>query len=391
MGKKSPNTICFVTGGRADFGLLRFLIEDVKKHFPVQLIATGMHLAPQFGDTYKEIEEAGFKIDEKVDLQIRDDSALDVTQAMGRATIGLAAAFDRLKPDLVFLLGDRSEIFAAAQAALVALIPVAHVAGGDTTEGAIDEAFRHGITKMAHLHFTTNAESAARVRQLGENPSHVYNVGHIGIDSIQRTEKMTVETLERELQWTFRKRNIVITFHPATLEPGSAERDSKELLNALDGFGPDLGLIFTLSNSDSEASRVNRLIEKFCEGRAHAKAVASLGRLKYINLMRVVDAIVGNSSSGIYEAPALGKPSVNIGNRQRGRLQSSSVLNCTAEQKEIYATVLSALSVKPSRVSHPYGDGHTIARIIEILKSIADFKPLVKKHFYSIEPRPEIP
>lgn len=378
--------IAVVTGTRAEYGLLYWLLKEIQDEpeFELQLIVTGMHLAPEFGLTYQTIEADGFPIAAKVEMLLSSDTAAGITKSMGLAVIGFADALERLQPDLLILLGDRYEILAAAQAALIARIPVAHIAGGDTTEGAFDEAIRHSITKMAHLHFTTHEISARRVAQLGEDPKQIFNVGHLGIDPIKRLKFMDREELARVFDFKFLAKNILITFHPVTLDSGPATLQFQELLNGLDELPQPVGFIFTKPNSDPGARELIKMIDAYVAGHPQAKAFTSLGQLKYLSLMAQVDAVVGNSSSGIYEAPSFKIPTVNIGDRQRGRLQADSVMNCPPEAVAIRDGILEAFQMDCSRMVNPYGGGDTATKIIALLKQYPNFKILLKKHFFEV-------
>jgi len=291
---------------------------------------------------------------------------------------------ERLTPDVLVLLGDRYEILAAAEAALIARIPIAHIAGGDTTEGAFDESIRHAVTKMAHLHFVTNQVAWQRVRQLGENPQNIYNVGSPGLDHIKRGRLLTREELASELDLEFLKRNLLITFHPATLDREQATDQFQTLLEALDSLGPELGLFFTKPNSDPGGRALIQMVDQFVAGHANARSYTSLGRF-YLSLMAVVDGVVGNSSSGLYEAPSLKKPTVNIGDRQKGRLQAASVINAPVEKLAIQRAIAEAFVKDCTDVVNPYGDGDAARRIHEILKQIPDYHDLLKKHFYEVD------
>lgn len=379
--------ICVVTGTRAEYGLLYWLMKEIQadEDLQLQLIVTGMHLSPEFGLTYKVIEQDGFRIDEKIEMLLSSDTPVGIAKSIGLGIIGFAEALERLKPDLIVVLGDRYEILAAAQAAMVARIPIAHIAGGDTTEGAIDEAIRHSITKMSHLHFVTNDISAQRVRQMGENPEHIFNYGEPGLDQIKRLNLLSKEELETSLGFKFRKKNLLITFHPVTLEQDSAQEQFEQLLNALDILGSDVGLIFTKPNSDTGGRILIRMIDEYVVKRNNAKAYTSLGQLRYLSCMSHVDAIVGNSSSGLYEVPSFKKPTVNIGDRQKGRLQAESIINCNPDTKQIYNTIQTAFRKDCSNVVNPYGDGNTSPKIIRVLKNIDNYKNLLKKHFYEVQ------
>ena len=378
--------VCVVTGSRAEYGLLQPVMQGIKDDIDLelQIIATGMHLSPEFGLTWREIEADGFSIDAKVETLLSSDSPVGIAKSVGLGVIGCAEALERLRPDFLLLLGDRFEILAAAQAALVARIPVAHLAGGDTTEGAFDEAIRHSITKMSHLHFVTNEDAARRVRQLGENPDHVHTVGSPGIDQIRNLELLTREQLEESLGLAFRAKNLLVTFHPATLEDTPASVQFQVLLDALDTLGDGVGLIFTKPNADTDGRALIGLIDAFVAQRSNAHAFTSLGQLRYLSTIAQVDAVVGNSSSGLYEVPSFGKPTVNIGDRQRGRLQASSVLNCPAASGEIAASIRAALQMDCSGAVNPYGDGRSALRIITLLKQVAAPQALLKKTFYEV-------
>jgi UDP-N-acetylglucosamine 2-epimerase (non-hydrolysing)/GDP/UDP-N,N'-diacetylbacillosamine 2-epimerase (hydrolysing) len=348
----------------------------------LQLVVTGMHLSPEFGLTYKVIEEDGFTIDAKVEMLLSSDTPVGIAKSIGLGTIGFADALERLKPDVLVVLGDRYEIFAAVQAALVARIPVAHIAGGDTTEGAFDEAIRHSITKMSHLHFVTNEDAARRVRQLGENPDCIFNVGSPGLDNITRLKLLDRQELEKSLDFSFKEKNLLVTFHPVTLEVHSAEVQFQALLSALDGLGQDVGIIFTKPNADTDGRAIIRLMDSYVAAHSNARAYVSLGQLRYLSAMSQVDVVVGNSSSGLYEAPSFGKPTVNIGDRQKGRLQAASVINCAPASGEIEKAIVQALATDCSGTVNPYGDGNSSVRIKESLKKIAEPSNLLKKHFF---------
>ncbi len=378
--------VCVVTGSRAEYGLLSVVMEEIRKEpsLSLQVIATGMHLAPEFGLTYKAIEVDGFPIDAKVDMQLTSDTPAGVTRSLGLGVMGFADALDRLRPDLLLVLGDRYEILAAAQAALIARIPVAHIAGGDTTEGAFDEAIRHSITKMSHLHFVTNEAAARRVRQLGEDPAHIHTVGSPGIDVIRKIKLLDRATLERELGFTFQKKNLLVTFHPVTLDAQPAGVQFRELLAALDRMGDNVGMVFTLPNADPEGSVIIAMIEEYTAARPRARAFASLGQVRYLSTVAQVDAVVGNSSSGLYEVPSFKKPAVNIGDRQKGRPQASSVINCQPEAVDILRAINEAFGKDCSSAVNPYGNGDSAGRIVAALKAVPDYRSLLKKHFFEM-------
>lgn len=322
--------ICVVTGTRAEYGLLRWVMEGIRKSpkLELQLVVTGMHLSPEFGMTVNAIEADGFRIDRKVEMLLSSDTSVGVTKSMGLGMIGFADVLAELKPDLMLILGDRFEIFVAAASAMIARIPIAHLHGGEATEGAFDEAIRHSITKMSHLHFVAAEEYRRRVIQLGEQPEHVFNVGGLGIDNIFRLKLLTRDELEAALDFKLAKRNLLITFHPVTLEYGTSMQQMDELLAALSELR-DTGLIFTMPNADAEGRVLFDQIKKFCANHANASAYTSLGQVIYLSCIKHIDAVVGNSSSGLLEAPSFKKGTINIGERQKGRIIATSVINCS--------------------------------------------------------------
>jgi UDP-N-acetylglucosamine 2-epimerase (non-hydrolysing)/GDP/UDP-N,N'-diacetylbacillosamine 2-epimerase (hydrolysing) len=389
MDNTLKRKICFVTGALAEYGLLYWLMKEIKDDpdLELQLIATGMHLSPEFGLTYRTIEEDGFTIDEKVEMLLSSDTPVGIAKSVGLGVIGFADAFDRLRPDLAVLIGDRFEIMAAAQAALVAKIPLAHLGGGDTTQGAFDEAIRHSITKMSHLHFVTNEEAKKRVRQLGENPNFIFNVGGLGIDSINKLQLLNRDELQRALDFQFKLKNLLITFHPATLDIQPSTEQFAALLQALEMLGNDIGLIFTKPNADNEGRTLIEMVDHFVSSRANAKSYTSMGQLYYLSTIAQVDAVVGNSSSGLYEVPSFKKPTVNIGDRQKGRIQAASILNCPPDPEAIYQTILKAFDLDCSKVTNPYGDGQASEKIFRFLKDMEDYSILIKKEFFDIAER----
>lgn len=373
-----------MTGSRADYGLLQPVMKAIQAApaLELQVAATGSHFAAAFGATVRQIEADGFAIDARVDSLAPGDNAIDVTRSLGRGVIGFAEAFAGLRPDAALVLGDRYEILAAAQAALVARIPLAHIAGGDVTEGALDDAIRHAITKMAHLHFVTNEAAAARVRRMGEDPKHVFNVGSPGLDALRETARLPRAELEAALGAPLREHNLLVTFHPATLDAEDPARQLSELVRALDALGDTFGVFFTKANADPAGRTLNRIVEGEVRGRPHWRLFDSLGRTLYFSLMEHADAVVGNSSSGLYEAPSLRTPTVNIGDRQKGRLRAASIVDCAPRAAEIERAIRSVLDMDCSGVVNPYGDGHSAGRIAAALSSIGDFAPLVRKAFH---------
>ena len=317
--------ICVITGTRAEYGLLRWVMQGIKDdpELTLQIIATGMHLSPEFGLTYRDIEQDGFKIDSKVEMLTSSDTSVGIAKSMGLGLIGFADALHDLKPDLIVVLGDRFEIFSAVSAALVARIPVAHLHGGELTEGAFDDALRHSITKMSHLHFVAAEEYRQRVVQLGEQPDRVFLVGGLGIDNIKRLKLFDREALEASLDFKLGSKNLLITFHPVTLEAATASEQMAQLLLALAEL-EDTQLIFTMPNADTGGRVLIRMVEEFVAQHTNARAYTSLGQLRYLSCISHVDGVVGNSSSGLAEVPSFRKGTINIGDRQRGRLQATS-------------------------------------------------------------------
>ena len=379
--------IAVVTGSRAEYGLLYWVLHDLnaRPDVELQLIVTGMHLAPEFGMTVSDIERDGLPIARRVEMLLASDTPGGVLKSMALGIIGLSDALEQLGPDLVLVLGDRFEILAAAQAAMIHNIPVAHIAGGDTTEGAFDESIRHAITKMAHLHLVTNELSRRRVCQMGEDPSLVHVVGSPGLDQLSRRPLLALAELEQALGVPLGKRNLLITFHPVTLEPGEGERQQAEMLAALEMLDEPTTLWFTRPNADTGGRALAAALEQWAQGRENTHVFTSLGQLRYLSLMSVADAVVGNSSSGLYEAPSLGVPTVNIGDRQGGRQAATSVLHCAPERKAILQCINEALKLDCSDAVNPYGDGHSSARIVAALLALPAKEAILKKRFHLIE------
>ncbi|TLS66733.1 UDP-N-acetylglucosamine 2-epimerase (hydrolyzing) [Mariprofundus erugo] len=375
--------ICVVSSGRADYGLLYWPMRAIQEcdRLELQTIVTGMHLSDAYGMTVNRFELDGFPVSGRVEMLLSSDSPVAVTKSLGLGVIGFADAFDQLRPDMVMLLGDRYEILAAAQAALIAKVPVAHLFGGDTTEGAFDESIRHSITKMSHIHFVSNESSAARVARMGENPEHVYVVGSTGLDAIEKAELMSRDDFFDAIGFEPNAKNLLLTFHPVTLGQSSSCEQFGELLAALDGLGEDTGLIFTRPNADTEGRALNAMLDRFVASHPHAKAYDVLGS-NYLCALKHVDAVVGNSSSGLYEAPSFGIASVNIGDRQKGRLQATSVINCEADRDAIKTAITRALDEDFSSTRNPFGDGHASERIVKVLCDVADPAALLQKHFF---------
>jgi GDP/UDP-N,N'-diacetylbacillosamine 2-epimerase (hydrolysing) len=380
--------ICVVTGSRADYGLLRLVMQRVKDDpkLILQVVVTGMHLSPIFGLTYTEIEADGFSIDSKVEMLNSSDTPVGLADSMSKGLIGCADAFSHLQPDVIVVLGDRFEIFVAAAAALVAKIPVAHLHGGETTLGAFDEAFRHSITKMSHLHFVAAEEYRKRVIQLGENPKYVFLVGGLGVDGIKEMRLLSREELESSLGFKFKSRSLLITFHPVTLEDDTAETQMEELLAALSDLS-DTSLIFTMPNADTGGLVLIKMIEQFVESHHNAHSFISLGQQRYLSCIAQVDGVVGNSSSGLAEVPTFRKGTINIGARQLGRLQASSVINCLPEREQIRAAIKTLYSQNfrssLAEASNPYGEGGASLKVVDTLRDLP-LIDIVKKSFYDL-------
>lgn len=380
--------VCVITATRAEYGLLKPLMQLIKEsdQLQLQIIATGAHLSPEFGLTYKNIENDGFVIDEKVEILLSSDTPASIAKTMGIAMIGMADVFTRLKTDLVVILGDRYEMLSVASAATIFKIPIAHLHGGEITEGAYDDAIRHSITKMSHLHFTSTEEYKKRVIQMGENPQNVFNVGAIGLDNIRDLKLLSKEELEADLDIKFKKYNFQVTFHPETLGNLSSQEQFQNLLNVVvkqdDSF-----FIFTKANADTDGRIINQMIDDFVKKNpAIAKAFNSLGTLRFLSVVKICDAIVGNSSSGILEAPSLFTPTINIGDRQKGRNQASSIINVDNSENEIFSgfelvkKIIATSNL--SEVKNPYDNGGAAK---EILNKILEFKIIkTNKSFYNL-------
>lgn len=381
--------ICVVTGSRAEYGLLSGLMQKIKdsEDLVLQVIATNMHLSPEFGLTYREIEKDGFVIDKKVDMLLSSDTASATAKSVGLGMIGFADAYNDLSPDIVVVLGDRYEILAAVSAALFYQIPVAHLHGGEITEGAYDDSIRHAITKMSHLHFTSTEEYRKRVIQLGESPDRVYHVGAIGLDNIKSCTFLSKEELENSLDFSLGEKSLLVTYHPVTLENNTARQQCDNLLNVLDQH-PEYRIIFTLPNSDTGGRIIMECIQNFVSrNKNRAIAFNSLGKIRYLSALNYVTAVVGNSSSGILEVPSFGIPTLDIGDRQKGRITAASVVHCGTSMEEIsigFDNLFSEaimLAVKDRK--NPYEKTGTIEQILSVLKSYP-LEGILQKTFYNI-------
>jgi len=385
-----PRKICVVTGTRAEYGLLYWLMREIQQDpdLELQLIVTGTHLSPEFGYTVQVIEQDGFPIHERIEMLLASDTPAAVTKSMGLALIGFADAYARLQPDIVVILGDRYEIMTAAQAAMIARIPIAHIHGGERTEGAIDEAIRHSITKMAHLHFVSTEEYRRRVIQLGEHPDKVFNFGAIGIDNIVNLNLLNRDELEQSLNFSLGDKYFVCTYHPVTLDASGPSQAFRNLLDALREF-PDYKVIMTKPNADPNSHIIIQMMEEFAqEQRDRVLVVASLGQLRYLSAVKHCDLVIGNSSSGIIEVPSLMKPTVNIGDRQKGRAAGASVIHVSENKEEIVQAIHQALSASFRRIvaESPsiYGHGNVSARIKEVLKHHS-LSNILYKSFYDLD------
>jgi len=380
--------ICVISGTRAEYGLLRWVMQGIKDDpaLTLQLIVTGMHLSPEYGLTFRPIEYDGFRIDRKVEMLMSSDTPVGIAKSMGLGIIGFADALNELKPDLIVVLGDRFEILSAVSAALVARIPVAHIHGGELTEGAFDDATRHSITKMSHLHFVATEEYRQRVIQLGEHPDRVFMVGGLGIDNIKRLKLLDRAELEASIDFRFGTKNLLITFHPVTLETATATAQMSELLDVLAELR-DTKLIFTMPNADTDGRILMSMVEQFVSEHSHAKSYTSLGQLRYLSCISHVDGVIGNSSSGLIEVPSFKKGTINIGARQSGRIHASSVIDCEPNKNAITEALNKLYSdsfqADLNNVVNPYGKGGASEKIINTIKNYT-IDSLVKKKFYDL-------
>lgn len=384
--------IGIMTGTRAEYGLLKPLMQEINKDNDMELylIVSGMHLSPEFGMTYQEIEEDGFEINAKVEMLLSSDSPAGISKSIGLGVIGFADEFQRADLDMLILLGDRYEALSAAICAMVMRIPIAHLHGGELTEGAIDEGIRHSITKMSYLHFTSTEQYRNRVIQLGENPERVFYVGALGVENIKKINLMTKEELERSIHFEIDENTVIVTYHPVTLENNTVEEQFLNLLEVLDR-NPKIRMIFTKANADTNGRIVNKLIDKYAaQNSERACAFVSLGQKRYLSALKYCRIVIGNSSSGIIEAPSFGKPIINIGDRQKGRICADSVINCGYTQQEIQQAMETALTKefenKASNCRNPYEKENTAANIISVIKDyLLNDKIKLKKGFYDIK------
>lgn len=378
--------ICVVTSTRADYGLLHWVMRGIESspHLRLQVVVTGSHLSTQHGMTYREIESDGFTISARVDMLLAIDTPVAVAKSMGLGVIGFADALEGLRPDVLLVLGDRFEILAVAQTALLLRIPVAHIGGGDATEGAFDESIRHAITKLSHLHFVTHARAAERVRQLGENPELVFDVGSPGIDYIRRSTLLDRIELCTRQGVPLADRNVLITYHPETLSRLPVSEQMDEVVAALEDLPGDFALFVTRPNADPDAAAINAAIDALATRRDRVHIYSSLGQTRYLSLLREVDFVVGNSSSALTEAPTFGTPAVDIGDRQKGRPRAESVIHAECRKDAIRDAMKIALARGRVPVKNPFGDGYASERIVEILESVTRPAELLQKKFFVV-------
>ena len=385
----SKRKICIVTGSRAEYGLLYWLIKGIHadKDLKLQLIVTGMHLSSEFGYTYKEIEK-DFKIDKKIDIDLSSDTSRGISKSMSIAQKSFSDSYSDLRPDIVVVLGDRYEILSATIAAMITKIPIAHIHGGEITTGSWDDPIRHSITKMSHLHFTASEIYLKRVIQLVEEPNRVFNFGGTGIENIKRLKLLSKKKLEKIINFKFNHKNILVTFHPATLEHKTSIKQFKELLASIDELD-NTNIIFTKSNSDTDGKKINLAIDEYIvKNSSKSKGFYSLGQLNYLSILQYVDFVIGNSSSGLLEAPSFKIGTINVGDRQRGRIKAKRVIDCLPNKKNITNAIKQIYSSEfqknLKKVKNPYGDGYASQKIIKVLKTIP-LQNIIKKVFYDVK------
>ncbi len=388
--------ICIVTGSRAEYGLFYWLMREIQDDadLELQIIATGMHLSSEFGLTHKFIEQDGFYINRKVEILLSSDTSVGISKSMGLAMIGFAESYANLNPDIIVVLGDRFEIFCAASSACVARIPITHIHGGETTVGAIDEAFRHSITKMSHLHFTSTEVYKNRVIQLGESPERVFNVGALGVENINRIQLLSKTELEEQINFDLGESFFLVTFHPVTLENATAEKQFTFLLSALDQFvkeqdkNLDYKVIFTKANSDNDGRIINQMIDEYVtQNKDKTISFTSMGQLRYLSAMKYASAVIGNSSSGIIETPSFKVSTVNIGDRQKGRIKAKNIINCVPDKNIIVKSIKKAVSSdflnSINKIESPYEQGKTASKIKNTIKEF-NLNKILKKEFYDV-------
>ena len=381
--------ICVVTGTRAEYGLLYWLIKEIEadNSMELQLVVTGMHLSEEFGSTFKQIEKDGFTIDNKVDISLTSDTEIAISKSMGIGIIGFADVFNDLKPELIVVLGDRFEIFSAVSVAMIAKIPVAHLHGGETTEGLIDESIRHSVTKMSHLHFAATDEYRNRIIQLGEQPERVFNVGGLGIDNINKLKLLSKVDFEDAINFKLGDKNILITFHPVTLEKSTSESQFQELLKSISNL-KNTKIIFTKANSDTDGRIINSMIDDYVAKNDNTIAFKSMGQLNYLSALQYMDAVLGNSSSGLIEVPSFKIGTIDIGDRQKGRIKAKSIITCLPKKESIDSAIVKLYSPKfqeiINNVVNPYGKGGASKKIAKIIKDF-NLDNIVKKSFFDLK------
>ena len=380
--------IAVFTGTRAEYGLLYWLLKDIQldAELELQLLVSGTHLSPEFGNTYSEIEEDGFIIDEKIEILLSSDTAVGVAKSMGLGVLGFTDALSRLKPDTLVILGDRFEALAAAQTAMILRIPVVHLHGGEITEGAYDDAIRHAITKLSYFHCTSTDEYRNRVIQLGEAPARVKNVGAIGLDHLSRSHFMTVDELSKSLSFLLIKPFLLVTYHPVTLADEDPERSFQELLDSLDEL-PEYQIILTYPNADDGGRKIIPLLETYAKSNPErVLAIPSLGQKRYLSAVKCSSAVIGNSSSGIIEVPSFDVATINIGLRQKGRLSAKSVIHCKPYKKDIVKAINDGINKtyksNDEVVCNPYGQGDASSQIVNLLKEL---KGTTFKSFHDLD------
>jgi GDP/UDP-N,N'-diacetylbacillosamine 2-epimerase (hydrolysing) len=380
--------ICVVTGTRAEYGLLYWLMKEINanKDLELQVIVTGMHLSEEFGNTYQQIEKDGFTINKKVDLSLKSDTELEISKSMGIGMIGFADAFNELQPELLVVLGDRFEIFSAVSAAMVAKIPVAHLHGGETTEGVFDESIRHSITKMSHLHFTATEIYRNRVIQLGEHPRRVFNVGGLGIENIYKLKLLSKNEFEKSIDFKLGDKNILVTYHPVTLEKSTSKVQFQALLDSINEL-KNTKIIFTKANSDTDGRVINDMIDNYVAQHDNTISFTSMGQLNYLSALQLMDAVVGNSSSGLLEAPSFKIGTIDIGDRQKGRIKASSVISCLPSKNSIDSAFEKLYSEDfqsiVNNTKNPYENGDASRSIMNIIKDF-NLIGILKKTFYDL-------
>lgn len=382
--------ICVVTGTRAEYGLLKPLLRRIEddEELNLQLVVTGMHLSPEFGLTYQEIEQDGFQIIERNEMLLSSDTPSGITKSVGLGTIGFADIFSRIKSDILVLLGDRYEVFAAATAAMIYRIPIAHIHGGELTEGAVDDAIRHSITKMSTLHFPSTEDYRKRIIQMGEQPERVFCVGALGVENIKSQKLLTKKELEESIGFSLEKPYIVVTYHPVTLEHNTSEIQFLNLLDAL-SKQDKYNVIFTKANADTDGRIINQMIDDYVvERKNNAVAFVSLGMIRYLSALKFCSMVIGNSSSGLLEAPSFNIPTINIGDRQKGRIRAKSVIDCNWKTENILFAMEKAENMKKQNlllnVDNPYEGVETSKCIINKIKLYLEKNCTIEKRFYDL-------